>query len=634
MRETAGHIAVILLVSGTVFFTNLGKAKLWDRDEPRNAGCAAEMMARGDWVVPMFNDELRHQKPALLYWLMMSAYSVVGVNEFSARFWSAALAIGTSCMTYVIARRLANPKIAFLAAIALSTSLMFDVAALAATPDSVLIFCTTAALMIYVGAVFEKTEMGLKPKQAGNWFPTGIYSVISFYVMLGMGMLAKGLIGFVMPMAIIGMFMLIQRLPPRESSTEAASTMISRLFRKAFSIVRPLHPIHFLSTFWSMRPVLGTLISLLIAGPWFLLVHARTEGDFTWLFFVGEHFGRATTVMENHRGGLWYYPVAILVGFFPWSALWGPMAIATFKNRVKSNGTTMSGPALTFLLCWIGVQVGLFSVVQTKLPSYVTPCYPALAILSSMCLLDFAFGCSRVARFWFYAAFAGLVLTGVGILGGVGYATSRFLPDQIGLAALGIVPLVGGTILIWMLSQNRISRLPHVFAGMSVLFCLGLFGFGTVSLDSEQESLLVLNKLDTEHLVGSYGCLESSWVFYSRRTIYEINIGPLNGDTEPTDGHALTQPNSSWRRKPKVSVETMLNADPNAMLITSSDHVEELKEQLPEDYEVLQTANYFLKNKEIVLLGRRGEGRRSEGRQSEQIEQMANRPTEQPLESR
>ncbi len=129
MRETVWHILIILLIAGAVFFTNLGESRLWDRDEPRNAGCAAEMMARGDWVVPTFNDELRHQKPVLLYWLIMSAYSVFGVNEFSARFWSATLAIGTTLATYGIARRLTNPRIGLIAAIALSTSLMFDVAA-------------------------------------------------------------------------------------------------------------------------------------------------------------------------------------------------------------------------------------------------------------------------------------------------------------------------------------------------------------------------------------------------------------------------------------------------------------------------------------------------------------------------
>ena len=106
------HQLLLIVVSATVFLTNLGGPPLMDRDEPRNAGCAAEMAARGDWVVPWFNDELREHKPVLLYWLMMSAYAVFGVNEFAARFWSAALAVGTVLMTYHIGRRLFNPAAA------------------------------------------------------------------------------------------------------------------------------------------------------------------------------------------------------------------------------------------------------------------------------------------------------------------------------------------------------------------------------------------------------------------------------------------------------------------------------------------------------------------------------------------
>ena len=93
-------LALISFVAVLVMFTNLGGPRLWDRDEPRNAGCAHEMLLRGDWITPVFNAELRAHKPVLLYWLTMSAYTVLGVNEFSARFWSAVLAVGTVFCTY------------------------------------------------------------------------------------------------------------------------------------------------------------------------------------------------------------------------------------------------------------------------------------------------------------------------------------------------------------------------------------------------------------------------------------------------------------------------------------------------------------------------------------------------------
>ena len=93
MRQTIRHLAILLGVALVVLFSNLGSTRLWDRDEPRNAGCALEMIQRGDYMVPWFNDELRTHKPALVYWLIVSAYHIFGVNEFAARFWSAVLGL-------------------------------------------------------------------------------------------------------------------------------------------------------------------------------------------------------------------------------------------------------------------------------------------------------------------------------------------------------------------------------------------------------------------------------------------------------------------------------------------------------------------------------------------------------------
>src|SRR5688500_15460529 len=94
--------AIVATVAAVTMFTALGRLQLWDRDEPRNARCAAEMHQRGDLVVPTFNGELRAHKPALLYWLIIAAYEVFGTSEFAARFWSAALGVGTALLTYRI----------------------------------------------------------------------------------------------------------------------------------------------------------------------------------------------------------------------------------------------------------------------------------------------------------------------------------------------------------------------------------------------------------------------------------------------------------------------------------------------------------------------------------------------------
>ncbi|HEV3024204.1 MAG TPA: glycosyltransferase family 39 protein, partial [Pirellulales bacterium] len=149
-REILRHHLWITLAALAVFFTNLGVPHLWDDDEPKNAECAREMLVRGDWIVPTFNEELRYDKPALLYWLMIAAYRAFGVNEFAARLPSAVLAVVTTLATYHCGRLLFRPRVGLWAGLAISTSVLFVVAGRAATPDSALVCSTTLAMLAFV----------------------------------------------------------------------------------------------------------------------------------------------------------------------------------------------------------------------------------------------------------------------------------------------------------------------------------------------------------------------------------------------------------------------------------------------------------------------------------------------------
>ena len=179
-----GHYDCLLLiaVSALIFFSRLGVPPLWDRDEPRNAGCAAEMMAAGDWVVPVFNSELRTHKPVLLYWLMIASYSVFGVNEFGARFVSASLGIGTVLLTYGMGRRLFNCQIGRWAGIILASTIMFGVASRAATPDALLMFCGTLPVKGEFATSAERFEIELEDPIANRIIRHG-YSMVTLPVM-------------------------------------------------------------------------------------------------------------------------------------------------------------------------------------------------------------------------------------------------------------------------------------------------------------------------------------------------------------------------------------------------------------------------------------------------------------------
>ena len=135
MRQHLRHQLWIVTAAAVVLFTNLGAAALWDEDEPLYASCAREMLQRGDWVVPTFNGEIFPEKPPLMFWLMMGSFRLFGVTEFAARFWSAALGVGTALLTYHLGRLLFRAEVGLWAGLIVVTSIIFTVSARAATVD-------------------------------------------------------------------------------------------------------------------------------------------------------------------------------------------------------------------------------------------------------------------------------------------------------------------------------------------------------------------------------------------------------------------------------------------------------------------------------------------------------------------
>ena len=606
VKQTGIQLLLIVTVSVIVLFVSLGKASLWDRDEPRNAGCAAEMMARGDWVVPIFNDEIRHQKPVLLYWVMMASYSLFGINEFGARFGSALLAIGSVLATYFIGRRLAHPHVGLLASIILATSLMFDVAGRAATPDSVLIFCSTLAILFYVWGTFAPKEKPADPpklRTEGIWFPQSYPFVVAMYAAMGLAVLAKGPVGLVVPTAILGMFLLIKRLPPRR---EASVQQNGRIGNGLIQMARPFHPKHFLQTCWSMRPITAIGVAFLVAAPWYVWVGLRTEGDFLKMFFFTENFGRATTAFENHSGGFWYYPLTLALGFFPWSVFAVPMLIGADRRIGRRDAWASID---VFCLCWIGVQVGIFSIVQTKLPSYVTPCYPALAILAASGLYRIANQASLVPAFWIKASFVSLALSGLAIGGGLLFAATKFFPGESWLGAIGLIPLIGGTACFWFFVHGKPATSVFTSCLTATLFAVCFFGVATVRISSHQQSQVVLSpiaELPESTKVATYRCLESSWVYYAKRPIFELSTAPANS-LDP----AGMEREKRWRAKPRLTPEQFVGSNPDAVFVTTAEHVEELSARLPSDYEIVASTDYFLRDRKLLLLAPAGRGERT-----------------------
>lgn len=590
MKQLARHYALIVTFAAVVLFTNLGGPRLWDRDEPRNAGCTAEMLAAGDWVVPVFNAELRGDKPILIYWLMMAAYGVFGVNEFGARFWSAALGVGTALTTYHVGRRLFNPSVGLWGGLILSTTIMFDVAGRAATPDSPLIFFSTAALMVYVLGTFKPKPLDAahdapcELRHTGHYFPKHRAVIALLYAMMGIAVLAKGPVGLVLPTAVIGMFLLIVRLPavaaPANRGADRNVRLSVRLLRAVPGMLRPFGPRHFLATCWHMRPLTALAVVAAVALPWYVWVGIRTDGRWLEVFFWEHNIERAAGVKEGHDGSLLYYPMAVLVGFFPWSVFAAPLLIdltARLRRREAWH------PGYVLMCCWVCVWVGVFSAAQTKLPSYVTPMYPALALLAACFVYRMVRGSPQVSPAWFTAAFGTAALVGAVFCIALPVAASMFIPGEEALGAIGAILLVGGATCIVLSRRGRTRQAAFVYAGTALAFTTLLAAVVTQRVDRHQQMHVLLETIDahsSEPQVASFGCLEPTWVFYGRRPIRNFD-GSLDDD-----------------------VTAFVRADGDSFVITTEAKHLEVEDRLPSDVRVLAKVPYFLRDRTLVLLGR------------------------------
>jgi 4-amino-4-deoxy-L-arabinose transferase-like glycosyltransferase len=580
---------LVALVTAAVMFTNLGGPRLWDRDEPRNAGCAREMLEHGDLIVPTFNAELRTHKPVLLYWCIMSAYSVLGVSEFSARLPSALFAVGTTLCTWFIGRRLFSPQAGVWAAVALASSLMFGVAGRAATPDSVLIFCTTLAMALYVAGTF-RARFDAAPPDAppqlvtpGHYFPQHWPTAIAMYAAMGLAVLAKGPVGLVLPTAVIGMFLLLVRLPSQPLPPQLTlGTFLLRL-------VRPFEPVHFLKTCWYMRPLTAIFVVAAIAVPWYWAVGLATEGKFIEGFFLEHNLGRATQSMEGHGGGmLWFYPLALLVGFFPFSVFALPLAIDSAVQSRRRDGAQVG---YLLAICWVCVYVGLFSIARTKLPSYITPCYPGLALLAGNFVARWSRGADGLARFWLPWSFASFALVGAIFAGVIPLVARRYLPGEEWLGLLGLTPLAGGAFCLALAAIQNYKAAAGAFAASAVAFSTMLFAIGAQQADEHQTSHVILRAIQ-EHSpapqVASYDVLEPSWVFYLGQPIRELRREAASNEKGAAGDDQLV-------------AHLMQSAD--AVVITKSSRLERLDGRLPPGVAILAETDYFLQNDRLVLLG-------------------------------
>jgi 4-amino-4-deoxy-L-arabinose transferase-like glycosyltransferase len=585
----------VAAIAAVMYCAALGSARLLDDDEPRNSQCGREMLDRGDWIVPTFNGQLRTDKPILLYWAMLAVYNVFGVSEFAARLPSALAGVGTVVLTYHLGRLLLDRRSGLFAACLLACAMNFAVLARWATPDSLLIFCITGSLTCFVAGVasrrgghFSGATMSL-PDRGWPIVDVGLppLACVGIYITMGLAVLAKGPIGVVMPLGIIGFYLL---LLDGAIGVPVEGTWFRRLTHFFAACCAPRHLFRVIR---ALRLTWGLPLAALVALPWYIAVALKTNG--VWVAgFIGQHnVGRFLSPMENHNGfhlSLAFYVVATLIGFFPGSAFL-PVALWSATKEVYQSRPGRSSAAL--MLCWIGCYIGFFTIAATKLPNYVVPCYPALALVTGGFLSAVVARAS--ARDWRLTwGYITLGIVGAIAIGAVSMTARMLLNADSTLALPGVVALVGAVICLALLRGNRVQASLVNFVGTCLLMtATGLMYTASRASAFEDGPNIAHTIKDLEaserhaSLVATYRYTAPSLVYYLNHSVDRV---------ESVDGAAKF-------------------LDRGDILVMPRDIYEQQRGQLPDDVQVLGEEHRFLrKNTLVVILGRpAGVARRDTG---------------------
>ena len=329
------YAAVVLGALTTIWFLLPVGRPLSHPDEGRYAEIAREMLASGDWVTPHLNDLPYLEKPPLQYWATALAYHVFGQNEWSARLCATLSGWLNVVLVFLLGRRLWNVRTGAIAAALLGSSVLHFFMGQVLTLDMTFTFLLTAMLCSFCMA--QQTRESAR--ESSGWW------MLLSWSMLGLATLTKGIVAWVIAGGVLAIYMLWQR------DWDA----------------------------WrSLRLLPGIGILLIITLPWFVLV-SRANPDFLQFFFIHEHLLRYMTDSAERVEPWWYFIAILAVGVLPW--LW--QMSSALGHGWRATAARGKFDAQRLLWIWCVFVLVFFSLSGSKLPPYILPILPALALLTA-----------------------------------------------------------------------------------------------------------------------------------------------------------------------------------------------------------------------------------------------------------
>jgi 4-amino-4-deoxy-L-arabinose transferase-like glycosyltransferase len=472
---TASHLratAFLLLCGLLLFLPGFFNIPPVDRDEARFAQATKQMVESHDFVDIRFQDDVRYKKPVGIYWLQSAAVetaAALGLPGAPLRIWvyripSLIGAIGAVLLTYWTALAFVTRRGAVFAALMMCSSVLLGVEARLAKTDAMLLL-TVVAAMGALARVYLSWQRGEDPAHPPWSWPA------IFWTALAGGVLLKG----PLILMFVGLTILALALLDRSASW-----------------------------LWRLRPVWGLMWTLVLVLPWFVAIFWRA-GDTFFADSIGGDMLSKLAAQESHGAPPGLYLLAFWITFWPGAALAAMATPAVWRARRQ--------PGAQFLLAWLVPSWIVFELVLTKLPHYVLPLYPAIAILSAGALERRVLSRSwlmRSSAWWFAIPAVASIIAVVGAI-----ALTRqpaFLAWPLAAAAM-----ILGLFAWWLYDDNHAERslLNAVLSAM--LLSAAIFGVVVPSLTTAFPSAEIARALRNVVCVGpkaaAAGFHEPSLVF-------------------------------------------------------------------------------------------------------------------------
>lgn len=477
-RSLRHDIFLLLLICLALFGIGLNFTPLANPDEARYGEIPREMLVANDFVTPRLDGIKYFEKPPLTYWLVAGSLKLFGPGEAAARAAPAVFAALGVLLTYAAGRSLAGRDAGWWAAVVLATSLLYFAHARILLTDMIVSVLICSTLYCFLLGVRE---------------PPGRKRLLLFhglYASAALATLAKGLIGFLLPGAVIFVWLLV------------------------FNEWRRLRPFY-LAT--------GLLLFAAIAVPWHILI-AQRNPEWAWFYFVHEHWLRFTTTTHGRYQPVWYFIPVVLLGLFPWTGfLWPALRTALPGNSTRRADYTDRA----FPLVWAAFIFLFFSASKSKLVPYILPVFPPLALVLGQYLAPRMRNASAMglrAGFLGFSVVSGLL--------GIALIAVFFRPSLLGavanadvlsgLAMPAGVFLLGGALGVFLLYRSGNTRVALRLLLISTGAFAAVLVIATPAIaraTTKELARLLAQQAGPDDIVLHYHDYFHDFSYYSRRTV-------------------------------------------------------------------------------------------------------------------